>query len=253
MIKQVFCITLCVIASSSSIFASKPPAKRQCIRQGFDHKESLKLIEAAKNGNVQLVTNLLLRPNINVNIQGKREFTPLIWASRKGHLEVVKLLLATHKVDIDGLMGAWGETPLNMAAYSSSPDIVKLLLDHGAQINLANCFNKTALHYAIRAYIESEKKELATVKILLENGASSEIKNKEGITALQLAISKNCQEAAQLIQEAPQLIKNHKARKEMLPLLCGFHKRVGAKSIIMQLPRDFSLVYTIYDMLRFAK
>ncbi|KAH0565547.1 hypothetical protein GP486_001060 [Trichoglossum hirsutum] len=54
--------------------------------------------------------------------------TPLSRAAEKGHEAVVKLLLATEKVDVDSKNSRWGRTPLSWAAENGHEAVVKLLL-----------------------------------------------------------------------------------------------------------------------------
>ena len=61
------------------------------------------------------------------------------------------------------------------------PDKVRLLLDHGADINAAGPNGKTALHYAVTAGYAS------TITLLLERGADTTLVDHEGHTALSLA------------------------------------------------------------------
>ena len=61
--------------------------------------------------------------------------TPLIMASRKGHLDVVRCLLQNHAA-VD-LGNAHGATPLLNAAANGHVDIVQYLLEHRATVDQA--------------------------------------------------------------------------------------------------------------------
>jgi len=52
--------------------------------------------------------------------------TPLSWAARMGHEAVVKLLLATGKVDVNSKEDDNGRTPLPWAAENGHEAVVKL-------------------------------------------------------------------------------------------------------------------------------
>ena len=74
-----------------------------------------------------------------------------------------------------------GSSSLHAASAGGHADIMKMLLDSGADINLTDEQNMTPLHYAV---ISGGKE---AVSLLLENGADTSIKTKEGKTALDIA------------------------------------------------------------------
>ncbi|KAH7129648.1 hypothetical protein B0J13DRAFT_588497 [Dactylonectria estremocensis] len=84
-----------------------------------------------------------------VGIDAKDWFhrTPLSWAAGEGREAIVKLLLATGKVDINAKDRS-GRTPLWWAAEGGHEAIVKLLLEHGADADLKDKDGLTALSWA---------------------------------------------------------------------------------------------------------
>ena len=73
--------------------------------------------------------------------------------------------------------------PLKYAILWRNNDVVKLLLDHGANVNARDKFGRTTLSYAIRLG------NLETIKLLLQAGASVNARDKyEGQTALMWAV-----------------------------------------------------------------
>ena len=132
----------------------------------------IKLIEIQKT-NIQFI-----------NGQTKRsETTPLMIASRDGHLQIVLQLiplLLEHKCDINQ-QDKRGNTALILAAGEGRNDIVKILLENGSNINASDNTHNTALmHAAWDVHIK-------TVSLLLENGANKHHVNKKGQNALELA------------------------------------------------------------------
>lgn len=67
-------------------------------------------------------------------------------------------------------------------APDSTENIIRFLIEQGAQINTIDNRGNTPLHTAV-TYEEPE-----TVKLLLELGADTSIKNRKGMTAYDLAI-----------------------------------------------------------------
>lgn len=84
------------------------------------------LHEAARLGDAKKVKELLAA---GADVNGRNRFgaTPLWFAASKNRAEVVKLLL-DHKADPDLADGVWEATPINLALDFDGPDVVKLLL-----------------------------------------------------------------------------------------------------------------------------
>src|SRR5207248_569371 len=104
-------------------------------------------------------------------------------AERRRHVEMVKLLLE-NGADVDA-KDYYGWTALHIAAESGDEALVRLLLDKGADPNTKRTgfswAESTALHIAAACGHE------AVVDVLLEKGADIEIKNNEEETALHIA------------------------------------------------------------------
>jgi ankyrin repeat protein len=72
-----------------------------------------------------------VKAGADLNAASENGTTPLIAASRGGHLEVVKLLLA-NKVDLNAALES-GETALDIALKNQNTDIGDLLLRAGGK------------------------------------------------------------------------------------------------------------------------
>jgi outer membrane protein assembly factor BamB len=84
------------------------------------------LHDAARRGDVKAVEALLAK-GADVNARNRFGATPLWFAAYKNRAEVVRLLLA-HKADPDLADGVWASTPLALAAAFDQTDSLKLLL-----------------------------------------------------------------------------------------------------------------------------
>lgn len=89
------------------------------------------LLSAAMEGDVSRV-RCLLRLTANPNAEFESGFTPLREAAAAGHTEVVRLLLA-HGARVDVENHWTGGTPLRAALANGHADIVKLLEKAGAK------------------------------------------------------------------------------------------------------------------------
>lgn len=162
-----------------------------------DHHGMTRLIRAARDGKLSLV-KYLIKNHANVNIADKAGNTALIEAVRKNHYQIAKLLLAHHAnvnatikdgdiafnlsfyddhniftrylghIDKSFLGPEYskGGTSLMIAVENGNLPMVKLLLAHGAHINVKDDDQETALSLAIYGH------EPAITKILVDHGAN---------------------------------------------------------------------------------
>lgn len=82
-----------------------------------------------------------------------------------------------------------GETPLMIACQVNKYDVVKLLLENGADVNAVDHYGKTPLVYVIHKndYKSDEAVQAEIVKLLLEYGADPDIRGLYNETAVEEA------------------------------------------------------------------
>ncbi|CAF3746613.1 unnamed protein product [Rotaria sp. Silwood1] len=142
-----------------------------------DHKiaGSTPLIGATKYNHSECI-KLLLAHYANPNHQNHLGISALMLAAEKGYFECVKLLVQAG-ADLElapsrplGLtINLCGRTPLFCAAKEGRTDIVKYLLDRGANACVQN-------HYGVSAlWISSRKGMLQVVELLLNAGAETHV------------------------------------------------------------------------------
>ena len=119
--------------------------------------------------------------------------TALLWAARRGHEAVVRLLLE-NGADMNAL-DMYGETALVGAAEQGHETIVRLLLEKGADIEAKDEDGQTALILSAGSAHE------AVTALLLEKGADIDVINRSGQTPLTLAASDMRVSAAGLLLE----------------------------------------------------
>ena len=151
---------------------------------------------AAYNGDLEKVKEIIDRDPNEINVQDSRGFTPLHLASGKGHIEIVKFLL-NHGADIESEIFD-GETPLLIAArfaINGKYETIKTLLEHGAKVNHKDKDGRTALH---KAAMYSSKE---VMNLLISYGADVNSRDKHQSTPLHQAAMLNNIEAAKALVE----------------------------------------------------
>jgi ankyrin repeat protein len=110
------------------------------------------------------------------------------------------MFLERDNVDIDEMDGVEGATTPHYAVDSGHETIARLILDHGANVNITNNDGFTGLYVAV--YYGAE----AIVRLLLESGANISVVCKKGArvmrgTALSVAASQGHKGLVELLME----------------------------------------------------
>lgn len=93
------------------------------------------LVQAVKDGDVAVVRRILdEEPNVDVNAITDTSNTLLHFAVRRNMLEIVKLLVE-HHADIDAQSSSYGITPLYWSAFENHVSILAYLCFMGADVN----------------------------------------------------------------------------------------------------------------------
>ncbi|KAL2079889.1 hypothetical protein ACEWY4_023682 [Coilia grayii] len=137
------------------------------------------LHHAAKLGHLDIVTLLLGTGQVDVNAQDSGGWTPIIWAAEHRHLEVIRALL-DRGADVM-LKDKEMNVCLHWASFAGSAEIAELILNAGCPLLSVNMHGDTPLHIA------SREGYLDCVTLFLSRGADIDIVNHEGDTPLSLA------------------------------------------------------------------
>ncbi|HKB47648.1 MAG TPA: ankyrin repeat domain-containing protein, partial [Ktedonobacterales bacterium] len=165
------------------------------------------LITAASANDLEMA-RLFVEKGVDVNAASKRGDTALHFAAGASNLAMVKLLLAkgadvnaasAESVQVrKGPLGLNHLTALMYAAPYGSPELVRTLIDAGAQVNAKDIRDMTPLMLAVG----SETQNPDVVRLLLAKGADVKPKSVMGETALDWAKKFANPETIRLLQEA---------------------------------------------------
>jgi ankyrin repeat protein len=144
---------------------------------------------------------VLLDAKVDVNARDAADFTPLMVAAANGSVEAVKLLLSrgarvndasgAGEVIIhaparvkNGVLALGSFTPLLLAAPGGSTELVKTLIDAGADVNAKDLRGMTPLMLAVA----TDHYDLDKIRLLLHTGAHVDVTTPDGETALDWAL-----------------------------------------------------------------
>jgi len=136
------------------------------------------LIAASEKGKIDVV-NYLLSKGADVNIKGLSETPAIIFACKNGHFDVVKSLVEAG-ADIN-VNNAHALTPLSAAIHSENADMVSYLISKGVNLNVT--FSKlTPVYYA------TILGSFDVVKVLVDAGADFTKKSNTHFSPLHGAV-----------------------------------------------------------------
>jgi ankyrin repeat protein len=161
-----------------------------------DEQGQTALLIAASEGSMKVARFLMKQPAVNVNARNAQDENPLMLAALKGRLAMVRELIeAAADVNKPG----W--TPLHYASANPEPEslaVVALLLEKYAYIDAESPNQTTPLMMAAR-YGHRD-----VVKLLLEEGADPSLRNQQGMTAVDFAQLAQRNEVAAMISASLQ-------------------------------------------------
>lgn len=141
------------------------------------------LMHAVEYGRTESVRLLLAREDLNINQQNCAGGNVMDSATICANAECLKLLLSHKSLDI----GNNGRTSIARSAHNNNPELVKLLLQLGFDIDSV-CDSASGSSTALMFNSKINNPEL--VKLLLDNGADINLTDEQGESALKKAIER---------------------------------------------------------------
>jgi hypothetical protein len=152
-----------------------------------------------------LVQNLIVKYPQHVNASGGCYVTPLVAALAGNHFQTAELLRLS---GADPNVQCYKEnTPLHSAVYYGNVEMVEVLLNLEADVNIRNTDSRTPLNYISRASSSSHEvpnypqSSANVARLLLDRGADINARNDEGQTPLHTTMSVGVIEVIRVLLE----------------------------------------------------
>jgi ankyrin repeat protein len=159
-----------------------PPPIQQAISAGnWEKVKDLIKQEAIRNAKYKQELSLL-----DCAIAEKIEYfyacpsVEIILAKESGRLEIVQILIEQYGFDVNEKTQDTESTPLHFASWEGYADIIKYLIEKGAEVNAKNRMGQTPL------YCATVLRKINAIRCLIEKGANISLKTNDGKTALDL-------------------------------------------------------------------
>ena len=133
------------------------------------------------NNDVEKAVEIVLNEGVDINIPGKSNRTPLLWASLSASGEFIKTLIDLG-ADLNAQRTDDKFAPLCLAADWNNYMAVDILLKHGADVGHLNISKTTGLHGC------AENGSLSVSRLLIDSGCDVNLHSDTGKTALYLAV-----------------------------------------------------------------
>lgn len=156
------------------------------------------LLVAVKNNHIE-ISQLLIDAGANINYQNHQQDSPYLYAGAEGRTEILRYMLQ-HATPDEQVFNRYGGNALIPAAEKGHLNNVRLLLEESnTDIDHQNNFGYTALIEAI-ALTDGSKRYQDIVRVLLVQGANQQLKDNNNKTALDYAKERNYSEMIALLQ-----------------------------------------------------
>jgi ankyrin repeat protein len=162
--------------------------------ENFDSYDPYELMMVPPNKQAEMINHQIRKPIPNMNLvqdlivlganldwqdELSQDRTPLHLAIYSNFSEIVRMLIdAGANLNVQD---KHGDTPLHVAIMKNNPIIVQMLIDAGADLNMQDIWNRTPLHWAVY-YGKVE-----IVRMLIDAGARKDILDYRGRLPYDLA------------------------------------------------------------------
>ena len=233
-------ILTAAVADTLANLETKRPGhhKIECLNQKFvDIVNSLSELHQCKRGNdAEKAVELVLNDGLDINTPALCNRTPLLWASLSSSGEFIETLIDLG-ANVNAQRADDKDTPLNLSSYWNIFMTVNLLLDNGADANIAAADGYTPLHLAVM------KGNQNLVKLFLEKNALVNTQNADGDSPLHTAVSNGFFDITKLLIKKGSNV-NVQNKEGRTPLFLGVkNKHEQLIKLLIENKADVSIGY----------
>ena len=129
-------------------------------------------LHACRYGQMYVIEELI--DKVNINVQDEEGFTPLMNAITEGEIEIVKILLE-HNADVIKIKDNSGRNAFFLAAVLDELEMLKLFEKYNPDFNVSDNYGSNVFFFT---------RKVETVNYFLQHGADINKRNKSGRTPL---------------------------------------------------------------------
>jgi ankyrin repeat protein len=193
--KFLACVIALLVATTYENNSYSVDAKQRHVKSKNAKKKVLRnpgteIFEAIKYNNIQGVNSEISKNFDAVNARDISKNTPLILATTKKNIQIVKILI-DQKANVN-YQNVGGATALHVASRNGNIDIARLLLSANADVNIKDAYGYTPI---LRAIMNSD---IEMFLMLIEFGAKCEISD---IKSFNINIKKDNQKLISIIKD----------------------------------------------------
>jgi len=146
----------------------------------------------ASKGFTDIISLLVNYSDINIRTNNEHKITALYLASQDGELEIVKIL-ANKGADLNIVRASNGMPPLHVSMQKKHLEVAKELLTRGAEVNIVDSYGWIALHWA------ASLGDVSIATTILGKNTNINAKNSGGGTPLYIAACNNNKPMTELL------------------------------------------------------
>lgn len=157
-------------------------------------------IMAATHANNPVIVQMLIEAGADINLKDDKQDNPFLYAGAEGRLEILKMLIDAG-ADTK-LTNRFGGNALIPAAEKGHVENVSVLLSTtDVEVNHINNLGWTAL-LEVTILSNGGLKHQQIARLLIDHGANVHIADRDGVTPLQHANRNNFREIVQILKDA---------------------------------------------------